>query len=76
MLFDDERHHSLSIPAKDKDGHSSTIAYLIEYLCKNVMKDTRQELFVLDDHLYVGPQHGPVLPASNVHATDCPSLYH
>lgn len=53
MLFADQRRYSLSVPAKDKDGRSSTIAFLIDYLCQQVMKDTRQELFVLDGHLYV-----------------------
>jgi ubiquitin related modifier 1 len=56
MLFADERRHSLSIPPTDKDGRPSTIAYLIEYLCKTVMRDTRKDLFVLDNHLYVGPK--------------------
>lgn len=51
MLFADQRRHSLNIPATDKDGRPSTIAFLIDYLCENVMKDTRKELFVLDDHL-------------------------
>lgn len=53
MLFADERHHSLTIPSTDKDGSPSTIAYLIDYLCENVMKDTRKDLFVLDGHLCV-----------------------
>jgi hypothetical protein len=26
---------------------------LIHHLCENVMKDTRKELFVLQEHLYV-----------------------
>lgn len=53
MLFADKRNHSLKIPSTDKDGRPSTIGHLIDYLCQNVMKDTRKELFVLDDHLYV-----------------------
>lgn len=55
MLFADERCHSLAIPSTDKDGRPSTIAFLIDYLCDNLMKDTRKELFVLDDHLYDPP---------------------
>ena len=51
MLFSDERRHSLKLPAKDRDGRPATVAFLIEYLCENVMKDTRKELFILDDHL-------------------------
>lgn len=53
MLFADERRLSLSIPAADKDGCPANIAFLIEYLCDNVLKDTRKELFVLDNHLCV-----------------------
>jgi hypothetical protein len=55
MLFADKRTYSLTIPSTDKDGRPSTIAHLIDYLCENVMEDTRKELFVLDDHLYVPP---------------------
>ncbi|KAL6854171.1 ubiquitin related modifier 1 [Trichoderma novae-zelandiae] len=54
MLFSDQRRHSLVLPAKDKDGNPSTIAYLIHHLCEHVMKDTRKELFVLQDHLRPG----------------------
>jgi ubiquitin related modifier 1 len=51
MLFSDQRHHSVTLPAADKNGKPTNIAFLIDHLCKNVMKDTRKELFVLDDHL-------------------------
>ncbi|EQB45524.1 Ubiquitin-related modifier 1 [Colletotrichum siamense] len=54
MLFSDERRHSLSIPAVNKDGKPANIAFLIDYLCENTMKDTRKELFVLDGHLRPG----------------------
>ncbi|KAK6071646.1 Ubiquitin-related modifier 1 [Seiridium cupressi] len=54
MLFEDKRRHSLSIPAIGKDGKPATIAFLIDYLCRNTMKDNRKELFVLDDHLRPG----------------------
>ncbi|KAI0514395.1 ubiquitin-like modifier 1 [Xylaria bambusicola] len=54
MLFSDQRRHALSVPALDKDNKPLTVAYLIEYLCENTMKDTRKELFVLDDHLRPG----------------------
>ncbi|KAI0122860.1 ubiquitin-related modifier 1 [Xylariales sp. AK1849] len=54
MLFSDRRHHSLSIPIVDKDGKAATVAFLIDYLCRHVMKDSRKELFVLEDHLRPG----------------------
>ena len=55
MLFSDQRRHQLSIPARDGDGKPATVAFLIDYLCKNTMRDSRQELFVLDKHLCVSP---------------------
>ena len=51
MLFSDQRHHTIDLPAKDKDGRPSNIAFLIDHLCQHVMKDTRKELFILDNHL-------------------------
>lgn len=51
MLFADKRRHSLELPSTDKDSRSSTIGFLIQYLCENVMQDTRKDLFVLDGHL-------------------------
>lgn len=56
MLFSDERHHSLRVPSKNRDEGPLTIANLIDHLCQNLMKDSRQELFVLDSHLYVKRQ--------------------
>lgn len=53
MLFADQRQHKLAIPAHDKDSKPVTIAYLIDHLCQHVMKDSRKELFVLDNHMYV-----------------------
>lgn len=75
MLFADQRLHRLTIPVHDKDGKAVTIAYLIEHLCEHVMKDSRKELFVLDDHMCAplsppfllpmscspGPHAGPLL---------------
>ncbi|KAI1076304.1 ubiquitin related modifier 1 [Whalleya microplaca] len=54
MLFSDQRRHSLSIPAADKEGKPVTIAYLIKYLCDHTMNDSRKELFVLEAHLRPG----------------------
>jgi len=51
MLFSDERKHVLTIPATDENNKPVTISYLIDYLCNKTMKDSRKELFVLDDHL-------------------------
>lgn len=62
MLFGDQRHHSLTLPARAKDGRPSTIALLIDYICEDVMKDTRKELFVLDNRLYVSFLHAASRP--------------
>lgn len=51
MLFANERKHSLTLPATVDDGKKPTISYLIEYLVKNVMKDQRKELFVVDNNV-------------------------
>jgi ubiquitin related modifier 1 len=53
MLFANERKLALSIPAKDNSGASTNVAYLVDYLCDNAMKDPRKELFVLDGTVYV-----------------------
>lgn len=52
MLFDDQKRVSIELPTAEAEG-KPTLAFLIGYLCKNVMKDTRKELFVLDDHMCV-----------------------
>jgi Urm1 (Ubiquitin related modifier). len=51
MLFDNQRRHSISLPAKDTEGKPVTIAFLIDYICKKLMKDPRTDLFVLDNHM-------------------------
>ncbi|EER29030.1 hypothetical protein CPC735_037360 [Coccidioides posadasii C735 delta SOWgp] len=54
MLFSNQRKHKLSLPSLDVTGAPSNIAYLIKYLCQNLMKDERKELFVLDDSVRPG----------------------
>jgi hypothetical protein len=51
MLFSDERKHKLSVPAKDDKGKAVTVGWLVDYLCEEVMKDSRKEMFVLDGHV-------------------------
>lgn len=66
MLFSDQRLHKLAIPAHDEHGKPVTIAFLIAHLCRHVMKDTRKELFVLEDHMYVHIQLIPNISGSHV----------
>ncbi|KAL2106987.1 hypothetical protein VUR80DRAFT_5832 [Thermomyces stellatus] len=53
MLFSDQREHQIEIPSV-VDEKPVTVGHLIDHLCKHVMKDTRKELFVLDDHIRPG----------------------
>jgi ubiquitin related modifier 1 len=55
MLFSNQKRHALSIPATKEDGKPANIAFLVDYLVKNLMKDPRKELFVLDKQVYVCP---------------------
>jgi ubiquitin related modifier 1 len=52
MLFSDKRKHKVSVPATQEDEQPSTVAFLIRWLCENLMKDPRKEMFVLDDTVY------------------------
>lgn len=54
MLFSNQRKHILSIPTKDESGEASNVAFLVRYLCEDVMQDNRRELFVLDDTVRPG----------------------
>ncbi|KAI9741873.1 MAG: Ubiquitin- modifier 1 [Cirrosporium novae-zelandiae] len=54
MLFSNERKHKIALPAADKDGKPSNIAFLVRYLCENLMTDARKELFVMDNTVRPG----------------------
>ncbi|KAF2196722.1 ubiquitin related modifier 1 [Delitschia confertaspora ATCC 74209] len=54
MLFSNQRKHELKLPAKDESEEPANIAFLVRYLCENVMKDPRKDLFVLDDSVRPG----------------------
>jgi len=51
MLFSNERKHNVAIPAQLNDGSRPNIAYLLQHLVSNVMKDERKELFILEDNV-------------------------
>ncbi|OCT50776.1 Ubiquitin-related modifier 1 [Cladophialophora carrionii] len=54
LLFDNVSKHSLSF-AKDADeGKPPTVGFLVKYLCGNLMKDSRKELFVLNGNVRPG----------------------
>ncbi|KAF2621134.1 phospholipase D/nuclease [Macroventuria anomochaeta] len=52
LLFANQKKYALTIPSKDESGAPSNVAFLVRYLCDNVMKDPRKDLFVLDDTVY------------------------
>jgi ubiquitin related modifier 1 len=49
LLFANQKKYSISVPAKDESGAQANVAFLVRYLCDNLMKDPRKEMFVLDD---------------------------
>ncbi|KAL0253113.1 Ubiquitin-related modifier 1 [Diplodia seriata] len=54
MLFSNQRKHDIALPAKDENGEPANVAFLVQYLCKNIMRDPRKDLFVLDDTVRPG----------------------
>ncbi|EKD13554.1 uncharacterized protein L3040_008581 [Drepanopeziza brunnea f. sp. 'multigermtubi'] len=54
MLFSDERQHKLQVPATDEKGNAVTVGWLVNYLCEELMKDARKEMFILDGHVRPG----------------------
>lgn len=63
MLFSDQRKHRIIVPAAQPDNKSpADVGYLIQWLCQNLMKDPRKELFVLDDSVLACPLPFPFAP--------------
>jgi len=52
MLFANQRKHSISLPSNDDNGKRATLGFLVRYLCNNVMKDQRKEMFLIDCNVY------------------------
>ena len=53
VLFDNVSKHSITFSANADNGKSPTVGYLINYICDNLIKDPRKELFILDGAVYV-----------------------
>lgn len=51
MLFDNVPSHHIKLPSKNTQGQNFTIGDLIPWLCENLMRDTRKELFVLEGNV-------------------------
>ncbi|KAI0998152.1 hypothetical protein K3495_g10040 [Podosphaera aphanis] len=54
ILFNDQRKHSLTLPARTTQGGKITLGWLIQYLRQNLLTDSREEMFVLDDRVRPG----------------------
>ncbi|KXL44857.1 hypothetical protein M433DRAFT_144235 [Acidomyces richmondensis BFW] len=54
MLFSNQRRHDVILPALDINGQSSNMGFLIKWICHNLMKDPRKEIFVLNDSIRPG----------------------
>lgn len=52
MLFNNKNKHKLSIPAEAPHGSPANINFLVRYICDNLMRDSRRELFVVDEAVY------------------------
>jgi len=54
MLFGNKNKYDLELPSRDEAGVPITIAWLVQHLCDHVMKDSRRELFVLNNSIRPG----------------------
>ncbi|KAF2773085.1 ubiquitin related modifier 1 [Teratosphaeria nubilosa] len=54
ILFSNTRNHKISLPATSPEGQPANISFLIKWLCDNLMKDPRRDMFVLDDSVRPG----------------------
>ncbi len=48
LLFSNQRKHQLHLPSTDEYDQPVNLAFLVRFLCQNLMKDPRKELFVMD----------------------------
>ena len=51
MLFSDQKIHKLPVPSKDTKGEAVTVGWLVNYLCDEIMQDSRKDMFMLDGHV-------------------------
>jgi ubiquitin related modifier 1 len=49
LLFSNQRSHKIALPSTDPATNEPVnVGFLIDWLCKNLMKDPRQDMFVLE----------------------------
>lgn len=58
MIFSNQRNHKILLPSKDEEENPANVAFLIRYLCDNLMQKQKKELFILDDSVCVATYTG------------------
>jgi ubiquitin related modifier 1 len=53
LLFGNERKHKVILPPHLEDGSRPNISYLLKHLVDNLMKDSRTDMFIMEDNVYV-----------------------
>ena len=53
LLFSNQRKHHVALPSTDENGQSANMAFLVRYLCKNIMADKRKDMFVIEGTVLV-----------------------
>ena len=53
LLFSNRRKHHVALPCTDENGQSANLAFLVRYLCENLMADRRKEMFVVEGTVLV-----------------------
>ena len=48
LLFSNQRKYYLSLPGRDEYDEPANMAFLVRYLCREIMRDPRKEMFVMD----------------------------
>ncbi|MCJ1353081.1 MAG: Ubiquitin- modifier 1 [Icmadophila ericetorum] len=48
MLFSNQRKHPVDLPGEDENGKAVDMAFLVRYLCSNLMKSPKKDMFVID----------------------------
>ena len=48
LLFSNRRKHQVALPNIDENGQPAKLAFLVRYLCENLMVDRRKEMFVVE----------------------------
>ncbi|KAL1589998.1 Ubiquitin-related modifier 1 [Cladosporium halotolerans] len=49
ILFSHQRSHKIALPSSDPSTNQpANVGFLIDWLCKNLMKDPREDMFVLE----------------------------